>query len=218
MAKKMKVSVVCLKSLYLRACAATLVLAAPIFFGACSFRNDGRFSVLSGVIAWSRRDWALSASSFLDSAARAKSQGSEHVEEYAVYGLASTWLAQDEYDPALARLASIKDSASGEIRASVWYQAGVIAYRRGEFDEAAACFKRSLQNDPSAVDAKINLELSHRSLEEAEARSSGSSSGFTEDATQNQETEMIFSLVRKKEQDRWKNQEDGTKASSVVDY
>lgn len=218
MAKKMKSSGALPRSVRLRGVFAAVACIAPIFLGACSFRNDGRFSVLSGVIAWARRDWALSASSFLDSAARAKAQGSEHVEEYAVYGLASTWIAQDEYDPALARLASIQDSASSEIRASVWYQAGIIAYRRGEFDEAAACFKRSLQNDPSAVDAKINLELSHRSLEEAEASSSGAASGFTEDAAQNQETEMIFSLVRKKEQDRWKNQEDGSKASSVADY
>lgn len=196
------------------ASACLLVLA----LSGCSLSADGRFGILSGVLAWSRQDWALSASSFLESAGRAESENDPLLREYAVYGLASTYLAQDEYDPALARLASIRDSSSSGIRASVWYQAGIIAYRRGEFDEAILCFRRSLENDPSSTDAKINLELSRRTLEDASARTSGSSSGFSENSGTDQETEMIFNLVRKKEQDRWKNQESGSQAAESADY
>lgn len=190
---------------------------AGIFTG-CKNGSDGMFGILTGVLAWSGQNWAESASSFLETLEKATEAEDKLLREYAVYGLASTYLAQDEYDSALARLSEIADTDSTEIRAGVWYQAGIIAFRRGEYDEAASFFRKSLENDPLSLDAKINLELSRLSLVERSTDRSSSSSGIREETVPSQETETIFNLIRKKEQDRWKNQEDKTVRPQVADY
>lgn len=203
----------------LSAASLAVTLAVSLFAATgCSSGVSGRLGILSGTLSWSRRDWASSASSFLGTAAAADSSGDGALRDYAVYGLASTYLSQDEYDPALSRLSQIRDSSDAAIRSAAWYQAGVIAYRRGDFDEAVRCFRDSLRSDPRSVDAKINLELSRRSLVEREAASSSSSAPFAEGNQADDGTESIFNLVRKKEQDRWKNVEGDGASSSVEDY
>lgn len=197
---------------------AVLALALTVAATGCSSRVSGRLGVLSGTLSWSRRDWASSASSFLVTASGAEAAGDDALRDYAVYGLASTYLSQDEYDPALMRLSSIRDSADGAIRAAVWYQAGVIAYRRGEYDEAVRCFRESLRNDPDAEDAKVNLELSLRSLVERESSASASPAPFAEERRGDDGSDSIFNLVRKKEEDRWKNVEGDASSPSVEDY
>lgn len=198
--------------------AACLLAAFLLAASGCSSGVSGRLGVLSGTLSWSRQDWASSASSFLGTADEASASGDATLNDYAVYGLASTYLSQDEYDPALSRLSSIRDSNDAAIRAAVWYQAGVIAYRRGEFDEAVRCFRDSLRNDPGAEDAKVNLELSRRSLVERESSASASPAPFVEGNQADDGTESIFNLVRKKEQDRWKNVEGDGSSPSVEDY
>jgi len=195
-----------------------LVLTLLFFMSGCSSSKDGRFGILSGLIAWSHQDWPLSASAFLETANGAESAGNRALKDYAVFGLASTYLAEDEYDSALARLSEIKGSTTPAIRAGVWYQAGIIAYRRGQFEDAAAYFRKSLENDPTSADAKINLELSRKSLFESEGQKSSGASGFSESQAPDQETETIFNLVRKKEQDRWKNETDNSSAGATADY
>ncbi len=194
------------------------VLCSAILFTGCAFPPGGILGILNGMLAWSRQDWAASVSSFLETENTAKTEGDAVLREYAVYGIASTYLAQDEYDSALVRLSELADASTAEIRAGVWYQAGVIAFRKGEYDQAASFFRKSLENDPSGLDAKINLELSRQSLVEKQADRASSNSGVREDSTPGQEGETIFNLVRKKEQDRWKNQEDSTPQTAVADY
>lgn len=194
--------------------ALSVILASGLLCSGCSSAVNGRFGILSGVLAWARQDWVVSASSFLGTADAADSA----LGDYAIFGLAATYIAQNEYDSALARLSTIRDSPLPEIRAGVWYQAGVIAYRRGQFGDAVEYFKKSLENDSSAVDAKINLELSRRSLVEDDARRSGGASGVNENQSLDQEAETIFNLVRKKEQDRWKNEANGADEPTAADY
>ncbi len=196
-----------------------LCLISSAILSGCAKTWRGHLGILDGTLSWSRGDWSRAASAFLESEAFARASDDERLSDYAVFGLASTYLSQDEYDPALSRLASIKASSSAEVRASVWYQAGIIAYRRGEFDEAAHCFRESLKNGSAAIDAKINLELSERALSEEKSRSSPSSSAFSEQAQSDDGSAAIFNLVRKKEQDRWKNATDDASASAdAIDY
>lgn len=193
-------------------------LASCLFLASCGRVADGSFGVLAGTLAWSRQDWALAASSFLDVTAAARASGNSRMEAYAVYGLASTYLAQDEYDSSIARLSSLGTDLPKEIRSGMWYQAGIIASRKGEYDKAISFFRASLENDPSCLDAKINLELSRRSLEEHQsARSAGAPDAF-EERKSSAETETIFNVVRRKEQERWKNQEQAASRPAVADY
>ncbi len=195
-----------------------LVLCAVLLLPGCTTGSSGILGILNGFLAWTRQDWALSVASFMKTAGDAAALKDTTLREYAVFGLASTYLAQEEYESALGRLSELEDSESTAIRAGVWYQAGIISYRKGQFDQAASFFRKSLENDPSSFDAKINLELSRRSLEEKQASRSGGASGIRDEKTPGQESDTIFNLVRKKEQDRWKNQEEINSGTPAADY
>jgi len=198
--------------------AVSAIFYVVILFSGCKTGTEGVFEILNGVLAWSRQDWVLSASSFLETKGKATENGDTLLREYAVYGLASTYLSQDEYDSSLALLSEIDDSSVSEIRAGVLYQAGVIAFRKGEYSDAASFFRKSLENEPASLDAKINLEISNLSLVERRSDRAAGSSGIREDKTPSLDEETIFNLIRKKEQDRWKNQETETVNTSIADY
>jgi Ca-activated chloride channel family protein len=176
------------------------------------------FAILSGSLAWSRHDWAMAASSFLDAERAAIDGKNSLVRQYAVYGLASTYLAQDEYEAALSRLSELDENSSPAIGSGIWYQAGIVAFRKGEYADASAMFRKSLEYDSSRTDAKINLELSRRSLSETEAKRNASGSSFSGSISGDDDADTVFTLVRKKEQDRWKNQEEQTSRENVADY
>lgn len=186
-----------------------------LFLAGCRVDFASYASVLSGTLAWSGQDWESSSASFLRGEA-----GTEDtvVRDYALYGLAATCLAQGEYDAAEAYLERVLESPIDEIRSGAWYQAGTIAYLRGEYAAAVAAFKRSLRVDPSRVDAKVNLELCLRSLNEAKARRAPSAAGVREEKGEGAGIEAMFTLIRKKEQDRWRNQAEDDSESSVADY
>ncbi|HNY18288.1 MAG TPA: tetratricopeptide repeat protein [Treponemataceae bacterium] len=175
-------------------------------------------AILSGALSWSHQDWAAAASSFLDAERVASESGDSLLRDYAVYGLASTYLAQDEYDSALARLSELDARVSPEIGSGIWYQAGIIAFRKGEYADAAEMFRKSLEYDPSRSDAKLNLELSKRSLSDTDAKRSASASAFSGNEASGEDADTVFNLVRKKEQDRWKNQEEQASRENVADY
>lgn len=184
----------------------------------CGSVNSDRFTVLSGVFSWARQDWNRATGSFLKAAEAAEASGDQVLRDYAVYGLASTYLSQDENDAALVRLAEISDSATQEIGAGIWYQIGIAAYRRGKYIQAAQYFKKNLELDPTALDAKVNLELCHRSMETRESSGSGSPPGVSESREKSNEAEILFTMVRRKEQERWKNQQAEKTSFDMEDY
>ncbi|HNY21125.1 MAG TPA: tetratricopeptide repeat protein [Treponemataceae bacterium] len=184
----------------------------------CTARTRGAVGILEGSLAWARKDWAGAVSAFLSTASEADASGNTALRDYAVYGLASSYLSQEEFDSALERLSLLGDSAPPAIRAGMWYQAGIIAYRRGAYEEAASFFKRSLESDSTAIDAKVNLELTRRVITESRDNRSSGAAGMRDSPESGGEGESIFNLVRKKEQDIWKNQEDGEQTSKVADY
>ncbi len=176
------------------------------------------FTILSGSLAWARRDWASAAKAFLDAEESALASGNETLRQYAVYGLAATYLAEDEYESAVARLAELDAGLSPELGSGLWYQAGIVAFRKGEYADAVAMFRKSLERDGERADAKINLELSARSLSESDSKRSAGGSGFAEAKPSESDEDAIFDLVRRKERDRWKNQEEEASREIVADY
>lgn len=195
----------------------SLVASLSLFSVGCSQKVNGAIGILDGMLAWTRQDWPAAISAFLDTAGKASSSGDTQLHDYAIYGLASAYLSQDEYDSAIDRLSAIGKESGSNILAGVWYQSGVIAFRRGDFEGAVKYFRKSLESDPSALDAKINLELSRRVLDGDGTDRANASAGLREQP-EDGGTDAIFNLVRKKEQDRWKNQEETAPSSPVADY
>lgn len=176
-------------------------------------------SILSGTLAWARKDWTTAVVSFLSAETEFSERGDEIGRQFALYGLASAYLAQDEYDAALQRLETLSPAAPDALTASAWYQRGIAAFRQGRFAEAEHSFRKTLEIDKSAFDARINLELSRRASAEQRAPShqSGSPLSFNETGESGAD-EQIFTMIRKKEQERWKNQEDDSAESGIADY
>ena len=183
------------------------LLMVSILFGSCTQETGERFAVLSGVLAWARQDWSSAAAHFMRVAETAQQDETVLLQDYALYGLASTYLAQEEYDSALVRLAQISPETPDEIRSGLWYQIGIAAYRKGRYDQAASCFRKVLEIDPVAMDAKINLELCLRSMVTSESSAAAAAPGVGESGQKDEQSEILFSLVRRKEQEHWKNRQ-----------
>ncbi len=195
-----------------RACAFGLV---SLLLVGCDARVGESLSILSGTLSWARGQWQRATVSFLPVA-----DGTEDavIRDYALYGLASTYIAEEEYDSALSRLSEISPVADARVRASALYQAGIIAFRREEFAKAADLFRSSLEIDAQSVDAKINLELSRRQERSARRARAQSRSSVSEGRDSAQSERLIFDLVRRKENDQWKNRESAESGTAVADH
>lgn len=196
----------------------SVVLAGGILCSSCSADSGPMFSILEGTIAWARQDWVSATSAFLGVAEADPEAVRAAVREYAVYALASVYLAQDEYEAALQRLSTVSEDAPGPLRSSKWYQAGIIAFRKGSFEDASVYFRKSLEEDPSSIDAKINLELSQRSLVSATAPRTAGSSGFRENRQDGDESDTIFDYIRQKEEERWKSMNQTAENQEEADH
>lgn len=195
-----------------------LLILASVLFLSCGTQRADHVTVLSGLLSWVRQDWSDAAVDFLRAAEFARENDDPLLHDYAMYGLASTYLVQDEYDAALVRLAEISPDAPEEIRAGVWYQIGIAAYRKGLYDQAATYFIKTLEIEPGSTDAKINLELCRRSISARESSTQNAAPEVSESRHNDDETEILFSLVRRKEQDVWRNRDRSEQPSGEEDY
>ncbi|MDR2897790.1 MAG: tetratricopeptide repeat protein, partial [Spirochaetaceae bacterium] len=94
------------------------------------------------------------------------------------------------------------------------------AWNQGDFTEAAASFRQALRIRPSSIDAKINLEKSLIPQEESPPASSPGSapSGTSSEEAASEAGEVLFSIIRAKEENQWKNQEEPQNSGGVLDY
>lgn len=83
-----------------------------------------------------------------------------------LYNLGNALVRQKKYQNAVQTL--LQAIAKGEkgLQASSWYNAGNAFYEAGDFGEAARAFTQSLRHNPADRDAKHNLELALKKLEE----------------------------------------------------
>ncbi len=190
--------------------------AAAFCLSSCTEAISGRAAMLKGAFAWHRQQWDKAVASFLPLTSYADTS----ISDYATYGLALSYIEQDELKAAKSRLFSIEDASSDKLRAAVWYETGVCEYLSGNYSEAAACFRRSLEIEPSHVDAKINLELSLMQAENENANAAAFSpmqAPASESETATSEN-AVYSLIERKEIEQWKKLADTVKENPVPDY
>ena len=155
---------------------------------------------------------------FLDALNMAKQNNDSYLEQYALYGLASTYLMLEENDAATERLGQIVPDATEEIRFAILYDLGLLAHKKGDYETAASYFKQALMIDGSDIQAKINLELSlekiavHNNIKERDITSVSENS---EDQTLEN---AMYSMMREKEKNTWKSQQQENTESGSLDY
>lgn len=194
---------------------AVLLCCSMLFTGCNERMNDGK-KILEGSLEWNRKNYQNAVADFLDAYTSANIRGDEEISDYAVYGLASTYLMQNESQAAMERYADISENASKSVKFSVLYNSGIIAHRNGDYAAAAEYFKQALLVDSTNTNAKINLELSlqeesvHTSSQEQtmQSVSSNGDSGYEN---------SIYSVIREIEQQQWKNKQQSSDESGL-DY
>lgn len=195
-----------------------LFVFSSLFFQGCSVSWKGSSEILEGTFHWYRKDFRKAVANFMQATEQAQEENNQDLYQFGQYGLAVTYLTQGEADAAIERFNNLGEDVSDTLRFSALYNSGIISYRNGKYKEAASLFKQALMIDETNVDAKINLELSLRQTSIRTAEASQEMIPVQENENDSKLESTIFSLIREKEQEKWKNQQSQEKSESTLDY
>jgi Ca-activated chloride channel family protein len=82
------------------------------------------------------------------------------------YNLGNALVKQKKYEPALQSLRNAISKGSRGLSASAWFNTGNALFETGKYGDAVSAYIESLRLNPADRDAKHNLELARRKLEE----------------------------------------------------
>lgn len=194
-----------------------ICLLLPLMTG-CSRSLQDANTVLTSTLAWHRKNYQGATAGFLEVTESALSAKDNIMLQYGLYGLSSSYLMQEENDAALERMQEITDDAPQEVRFAVWYNTGIIAHKKGDYETAAHAFKEALLIDNTNVDAKINLELSLANNAGSTQSGEQEINPVSEKNHDSTRQDVIFSVIREDEQNKWKSPETHSEQSSALDY
>jgi putative lipoprotein len=182
-----------------------------IFF---SCDKNEKLTMLEGYISWQQKDWNVATSRFLKAKEIAEARGDKG--EYAIYALSSTYLMQNETSSSMNNLMVLENTRDKELSSSVFYQLGIIAFKRQQYKEATSYFKKSLEKEPTKIDAKINYELSIKKLDDELIQKAKSAK--IDAKKDDDEYNAIIDIFKNKEKEEWnEKKETGTK-ENTYDY
>lgn len=184
----------------------------------CSENFESGVSVFKGTFQWYRQEYEKATAQFLQATELAQEQNNSLMLQYGLYGLGATYLMQNEVEAALSKLQEIDPDAPKEIQFATWYNGGIIAHRQGNYEEAAQCFKKALLIDSTNLEAKINLEICLQSANVSANQGEQEMIPVNESSGDSALGDAIFSVLKEKEQQRWKNQVSEPEQSGVLDY
>lgn len=190
----------------------------PLMLTGCSDTWKGASDIAKGTLSWYQKDYKNSAGYFMESLNRAQESESQLLYQYSVYNLASTYMMQGENEAALKRLEEISTEATVSVQYAAAYNAGILYYQKGDFENAAQYFRQALELDNSKTEAKINLELSLNKRPKQSSAGSQELLPATEQKDKGKQETKLFSLIREQEENHWKNQQSQDSVTSGVDY
>ena len=186
-------------------------------FTSCSSSFDGSKHILEGTWNYHQKKYRQATADFLR--AVEGSSNNSFLREYALYGLASTYLMQNESEASLSRFEQIAPNAPDAVLFSTYYNMGIISHRKGNYAEAASYFKKALLINSSDTNAKINLELSIQQREESKSRAGEQQLLPINEAENARSAEdAVFSVIQENDKKQWKNQEKPQNQSLENDY
>lgn len=194
------------------------VVFSSVVFQGCSSDWEGSSKILEGTFHWYQKDFREAVTSFMQTTEYAQANDNQTLYQYGLYGLATTYLVQGEMPAAFERFEQMSEQAPDGLKFATLYNIGIISYRNGKYEDAARFFRKALLEDGSNVDAKINLELSLRQISVKSAEVAQEMMPTQENKEDSRMENTIFSLIREKEQDKWKNQQTQEKSDSTLDY
>ncbi len=200
----------------LKASAAALIAISSLFLGSCSSDTS---NILKGTISYQQKKYRHSVSCFMEAAENASADQNRTNQSYALYDLGTAYIMLGEDAAALEQFKSIADDAPDTVRYSAFYNAGVLAWRNSDFEEARDYFRKALEIDSSKIDAKINFELS---LQQSEAKGKQNQSNqiqaSPEEASAQNLEKAVFQHIKENDQKQWKNSETQNSSNLADDF
>ena len=188
-------------------------------FVSCSSEFKESKKILDGVWNWNQKKYTEAIASFSQSLAQADENDDELIKQYALYGLSTTYLMQNENNAAIDKINSLSGSAPDTIRFAAFYNSGIISLREGNYQKASELFKNALLIDPSNVRAKVNLEISRNQQVQRARESERQMTGAGELSQEESDLQKsVFNRIREKDQQQWKSIQKEEKSDSALDY
>lgn len=200
-----------------------IFLAFSSVFTSCGFQNQKK--ILKGSWNFYQGKYKSSMADFLNASVPSENENAEDsmAHQYALFGLATNYIAVGELDSALDRLKELQIGTAAvpkELESAAYYNEGIIFVQKNDFAQGAEFFKKAILSNPDFLDAKINLELCSRHLEEKSAQEAETEIKRISESKENssQMQNEIFNIIRENESKQWKKMESTAKESGVLDY
>ena len=199
-----------------RAQAAAMISLVTLFLSGCSSQTT---DILKGTVSYHQKKYRHSVSLFMNASENAAADANRINQSYALYDLGTAYLMLGEDSAALEQFNLVSDDAPDAVRYASFYNAGVIAWRNSDFDEARDYFRRAIEIDSTKIDAKINFELS---VQQASAKGKQNQSNQIqaspeESSPQNLE-KAVFEHIKENDQKQWKNSETKDSSNLAEDF
>lgn len=170
--------------------------------------------MLKGYISWQQKDWNQAISHFLN--AKEIAEFNENKAEYEIYALSSTYLMQNEDSSAVNNLKKIENTTDEKLSSSVFYQLGIIAFNKQQYKLATSYFKKSLEKEPSKLDAKINYEISIKRIDDELLRKAKNAKINVKD---DEDTyDAIVDIFKNEEKEEWNEKKETGVKENIYDY
>ncbi len=112
-----------------------------------------------------------------------------------------------EFQRAMEAFREAAEAADPEWRSQAWYNLGNAFMRQQQLDAAAQAYKEGLRLDPGDLDAKHNLELALRRMEQPQEPQGGGGEGDNDqDQEQNQDQSQSQDQEQNQDQDQSQDQ------------
>lgn len=198
----------------------TLALSLiAVSFSSCSSEFHESKKILEATWNWHQKDYTEAIADFSNCISLAEANEDNLIKQYALYGLSSTYLMQNENAASLEKVKKLSQDAPDKIRFAAFYNSGIIAQRGGEYEKAAELFKQALLIDSTNINAKINLEVLQNQRVQNTQEGEQTLSGADETKETNSLLEQsVFNRIRENEQKQWKNLQTPSEQPSVLDY
>ncbi len=200
----------------LKSSAAAFISLVTLIFTGCSSETA---NILKGTISYQQKKYRHSVSCFMEASENAAADANRIAQSYALYDLGTAYIMLGEDEAALEHFKSISEDAPDAVRYSAFYNAGVLAWRNSDFDEARDYFRKALEIDSTRMDAKINFELSmQQSQAKGKQNQSNQIQASQEEAAPQNLEQAVFQHIKENDQKQWKNSETKDSSNLAEDF
>ena len=190
-----------------------------IFFTSCSQKFDGGKKILSGSWAWAQNKYSKAVSEFFKVVEDSKESEDSELYYCALYNLSVTYYSQNETAASMERFKMIYADAPEEIKFDSFYNMGVISHQSGNYEKACDYFKKALEIKSENTDAKINYEISMLKLQNQGKEKEKIYKNISETNAENSvKDSSVFSVIRERERQQWKNSNSVQEGNLSQDY